>query len=109
MFEAQKLVIFASAAVLLPRKNTKPPVKPMGSLLELLVALPALIVAVPALLLARKAMGPVLKAFKIAGPAVLEFLKSSSGKETLNVGAFSGLAWIPMPVILNDVEVKLKV
>jgi hypothetical protein len=102
MFEAQKLVIFASAAVLLPRKNTKPAVKPLGSEMDVLPARPALIVALPALLLPRKAMGPVLKAFKIAGPAVLEFVNSSIGKETLNVGLFGRLAWIPLPVILND-------
>ena len=49
-FEAQKLVIVASAAVLLPRKNTKPPVKPIGSLPALLPARPAVIFAVPAVL-----------------------------------------------------------
>ena len=104
MFEAQKVVIFDSAAVLSFRKNTKPPVKPLGSLLALLIALPELIVAVPALLVPRKAMGPVLKAFKIAGPAVLEFVNSSTGRSTLNVGALAGSATMPAPVIATATE-----
>ena len=101
MFEAQKLVIFASAAVLVPRKNTKPPVKPLGSVMDVLLARPAWIVALPALLLPSKAMGPVLKAFKIAGPAVLEPANTSCGAVTLNVGAFARLAVTPLPLIVS--------
>ena len=101
MFEAQKVVIVALAAVLLFRKNTKPPVNPLGSLLTLLLARPELIIAVPAVLVLRKAIGPVLKALRVAGPAVLEFVNSSAGKVTLNVGLFGRLAMMPVPLIVN--------
>jgi hypothetical protein len=92
-----------SAAVLVPRKKTKPPVKPLGSEMDVLPATPALIVALPAVLVLRKAIGPVLKALRIARPAVLEFSNSRTGRSTLNVGALAA-GWMPTPVIATSTE-----
>ena len=53
----------------------------------------------------RKAMGPVLKALRIAWPAVLEFSNSRTGRSTLNVGALAS-GWMPTPVIATATELS---
>ena len=100
MFEPTKLVIVALAAVLLSWNIVKPPSKPL-----LLPATPAVIVAVPALLVLWKSMVPSPKTLICAGPAVLE-LKNSANCPTGKgkFGAFAGMAWIPLPVILKPEE-----
>src|SRR5260221_6527895 len=100
MFEPTKLVIVAWSAVLVQSKCRKPPLK-----LSLLPATPAVIVAVPALLVSRKFKGPSPKTLICAGPAVLELVNSApcpTGKGKF--GAFAGMAWIPLPVILKPEE-----
>src|SRR6266446_2411757 len=97
MFEPTSAVIVALPAVLLSKNFMKPAWKPVVS-----VARPAVIVAWPAVLVPWKFALPKPVTLIIAGPAVLELVKTIVEALSLNVGALVGLmAPMPLPVIVT--------